>query len=97
MFQKLKQYKELRDQGKQMKALLDDIAVVGSSRGQQVMITINGSHEVLGVQIADNLDKTTVEQGIKDAMADCSKKLQQELVKKVQANGGLEGLKEMMG
>ena len=97
MFQKLKQYKEMRDQGKQMKALLDDIMVVGSSSGQKVMITMNGSHEVIGVQIADGLEKTVIEQGVKDAMADCSKKLQQELIKKVQASGGLENFKSMMG
>lgn len=97
MFQKLKQYKEMRDQGKQMKAMLDDIVVVGASSGQKVMITMNGSHEVLGVQIADGAEKAEIESGVKDAMVDCSKKLQQELVKAVQANGGLENLKNMMG
>lgn len=97
MFQKLKQYKEMRDQGKQMKALLDEIMIVGASSGQKVMITMNGSHEVVGVQIADGLEKTAIEQGVKDAMADCSKKLQQELVKKVQESGGLENFKSMMG
>lgn len=97
MFQKLKQYKEMRDQGKQMKAMLDEIVVVGASSGQKVMITMNGSHEVLGVQIADGVEKAEIETGVKDAMADCAKKLQQELVKAVQASGGIENFKSMMG
>lgn len=96
MFQKLKQFKEMRDQSKQMKAMLDEIVVVGASSGNVVMITMNGSHEILGVQIADGADKARIEQGIKDSFADANKKLQQELMKKMQEMGGIGGLADMM-
>jgi DNA-binding protein YbaB len=98
MFNKLKQFKDMRDQGKQMKAMLDEIIVVGSGAGNAVMITMNGSHEVLGVEVKDGSDKATLERGIKDAIVDANKKLQQELIKHMQANGGgMEALKNLMG
>ncbi len=98
MFNKLKQFKDMRDQGKQMKAMLDQIIVVGGGASNAVMITMNGSHEVLGVQVEEGKDKTTLERGIKDALTDANKKLQQALVKHMQANGGgIEAIKNMMG
>ena len=98
MFNKLKQFKDMRDQGKQMKAMLDGIVVVGSGANNAVMITMNGSHEVLGVQVQEGADKATLERGIKDAIGDVNKKLQQELIKVMQANGGgMDALKNMMG
>jgi DNA-binding protein YbaB len=98
MFNKLKQFKDMRDQGKQMKAMLDQIIVVGGGASNAVMITMNGSHEVLGVQVEEGKDKATLERGIKEAIADANKKLQQELVKQMQANGGgMEAIKNMMG
>lgn len=96
MFQKLKQFKELRDQGKQMKELLDAVVVVGGSSRNRVMVTINGSHEILGVQIEEGMAKADVEAGVKDAFNDANKKLQTELMKKMQEMGGIGGLADMM-
>jgi DNA-binding protein YbaB len=88
----------MRDQGKQMKAMLDEIVVVGSGANNAVMITMNGSHDVLGVQVQEGSDKATLERAIKEAIGDANKKLQQELVKVMQANGGgMEAIKNMMG
>ena len=98
MFNKLKQFKDMRDQGKQMKAMLDEIIVVGGGASNAVMITMNGSHEVLGVQVQDGADKATLERAIKEAIGDANKKLQQELMKKMQENGGgMDAIKNMMG
>jgi DNA-binding protein YbaB len=98
MFNKLKQFKDMRDQGKQMKAMLDEIVVVGGGVSNTVMITMNGSHEVLGVQVQEGADKATLERAIKEAVGDANKKLQSELMKVMQANGGgMEALKNMMG
>lgn len=81
-----------------MKAMLDQIIVVGGGANNAVMITMNGSHEVLGVQVEDGKDKATLERGIKDALAEANKKLQQELVKHMQANGGgMDAIKNMLG
>jgi DNA-binding protein YbaB len=96
MFQKLKQFKEMRDQGKQMKEMMDAIVVVGSGARNKIMVTLNGSHEVLGVQIEEGMGKSDMESGVKDAFTDANKKLQQELMKKMQEMGGIGGLADMM-
>ncbi len=96
MFNKLKQFKEMRDQGKQMKAMMDAIVVVGGGMSNTVMITMNGSHEVLGVEVQEGKDKATLERAIKDAISDANKKLQQEMMKVMQAQGGtMEALKNL--
>lgn len=96
MFSKLKQIKDLRDQAKEMKKMLDAVVVVGASRGNKVMVTLNGSHEVLGVQIEDGTEKSVIEQGVKDAFVDANSKLQKELMAKMQADGGMGGLGDLM-
>lgn len=98
MFNKLKQFKDMRDQAKHMKQILDEVVVVGSGARGSVLITFNGSHEVLGVQIADGMEKAKIESGVKDALADANRKLQTELMKKMQdLGGGLDALKGMLG
>ena len=96
MFNKLKELKDLRDQGKKMKEMMDDIVVVGGSSGNKVMVTLNGSHELLGVQIDDELDRAKIADGVKDAFTDANRKLQTELMKKMKDMGGLGGLGDMM-
>lgn len=96
MFQKLKQLKDMRDQGKQMKAMLDNVIVVGAGLSGKVMITVNGSHETLGVQVEEGLSKAEIEKGVKDALTDVNSKLQKELMSKLQEmGGGLEALKNL--
>lgn len=98
MFNKLKQFKDMRDQAKHMKDMLDDVIVVGSGLGGKVLITLNGSHETLGVQIENGLETTAIEKGVSDALADANKKLQSEIMKKMQdVGGGLDALKGMLG
>ncbi len=92
MFNKLKELKDLRDQSKKMKEMLDNIVVVGSAARNQVMVTLNGSHEVLGVQIEDAVERAAIGSAIKDAFADANKKLQTELMKKMKDMGGMGGM-----
>lgn len=96
MFNKIKQLKDMRDQAKEVKKMLDGVVVVGSGAGNKVMVTINGSHEVLGVQIEDGTEKSVIEKGVKEAYEDANKKLQSELIKQMQAMGGMGGLGDMM-
>ncbi len=96
MFNKLKELKGLRDQGKKMKEMLDDVVVVGGNSGNKVMVTINGSHELIGVQIDDDVAREKIADGVKDAFADANRKLQTELMKKMKDMGGLGGLGDMM-
>lgn len=95
MFNKIKQLKDLRDQGKQMKAMLDEVIIIGKGSGGKVMVTVNGSHEVLGVQIDETLDRTKIADGIKDALNDVNKQLQVELMKKMKEMGGLDMFKNL--
>ncbi|MEK9157224.1 MAG: YbaB/EbfC family nucleoid-associated protein [Patescibacteria group bacterium] len=98
MFNKLKQFKDMRDQAKQMKEMLDEVMIVGSGASGNVLITLNGSHEVLGVQIAEGMETKKIETGVKDALTDANRKLQAELMKKMQdLGGGLDALKGMLG
>ncbi len=84
-------------QAKQMKAMLDAVVVVGSGAGGKVLVTFNGSHEVLGVKIEEGLATSVIESGVKDAIVDANQKLQGELMKKMQElGGGLEALKGML-
>lgn len=95
MFNKIKQIKDMRDQGKQMKAMLDEVIVVGSSIGGKIMITVSGSHEILGVKIDETVEHAKLENGIKDALNDVNTKLQGELMKKMKEMGGLEAFKNL--
>lgn len=81
-----------------MKAMLDEVLVVGSGTGGKVMITLNGSHEVQGVKIEPGMEVIEIEKGVKNALEDANRKLQGELMKKMQEmGGGLDALKGLMG
>lgn len=95
MFNKLKQINDLRTQSKQMKAMLDEVIVVGQGASGKVMITVNGSHETLGVQIDDALDRSAIADAVKSALNDVNSKLQGELMKKMKDMGGLDAFKNL--
>lgn len=95
MFNKIKQIKDMRDQGKQMKAMLDEVIVIGSGAGGKVLITVSGSHETLGVKVDETLEHAKLENGIKDALNDVNTKLQSELMKKMKEMGGLDAFKNL--
>lgn len=95
MFNKLRELKDLRNQGKKMKTLLDAIIVVGKGARGQVMVTINGSHEVLGLEIDDALERSVIGSGVKEAFADANQKLQREMMTAMKG-GGLGNMGDML-
>ena len=95
MFNKIKQIKDMRDQSKAMKAMLDEVIIVGVGAGGRVMITVNGSHETLGVKIDEDLDRSKIEAGVKEALNDVNSELQVELMKKMKEMGGLDAFKNL--
>jgi len=95
MFNKIKQIKDMRDQSKIMKAMLDEVVIVGQGASGKVMITVNGSHETLGVKIEEGLEHAKIESGVKDALNDVNSKLQVELMKKMKEMGGLDAFKNL--
>lgn len=97
MFNKLKQIKDVRKQAKDLQSQLSEVMVVGKAAGGKIMITIDGNQKVQGVQIDDELDRSKIADGVKDAFNDASKKLQKEMASKMKDMGGLDALKDMLG
>ena len=91
MFSKLKQFKDLRDQAKQMQNVLAQESVEGSADWGKVKIKINGNQEILSVEIdpellaADNKEK--LESAIKEATNDAIKKVQRIMAEKMRSSG----------
>jgi len=91
MFNKLKQFKDLRDQAKQMKDALSAQTAQGSAEWNKVKITMNGNQEVLNVEIDSELlaaDKKEKLQGaIKEATNDAVKKIQKIMAEQMKNSG----------
>jgi len=91
MFSKLKQFKDLRDQAKQMQNVLAQESAEGSADWGKVKIKINGNQEVLNVEIdpellsADNKEK--LQSAIKEATNDAIKKVQRIMADKMRSSG----------
>lgn len=89
MFQKLKQYKDLRDQSKQAQSVLEKELVHADAAGGKVAVVIDGNQKIVSINIDESLmapqHKLTVEKGIKDAIEDAMKKLQRIMFKKIQS------------
>jgi DNA-binding protein YbaB len=94
VFSKLKQFKDLREQGKKLQgALAGESATVNNSG---VAITMDGNFQLTGVAIDEELlspsKKAKLENAIKDAHADALKKMQRIMASKMQEMGGMENL-----
>jgi len=91
MFNKLKQFKDLASQAKQMQNMLAQESAEGEALWGKVKIKINGNQEVLDVKIdqelltADNQEK--LQNAIKDASNDAIKKVQHIMADKVRQSG----------
>ncbi len=90
MFNKLKQFKELRDKAKQMQSALADESVTIEKNG--VKIIINGNLEVTSITIKEELKKENLEALLQECFNDGVKKVQKLMAQKMQQMGGLPGL-----
>jgi len=90
MFNKLKQFKDLRSQAKQLQSALAGESVDVEKSG--VKITINGNLEVTKVSIEEGLSNDKIESAVRDSMNDGIKKMQRIMAKKMQEMGGMPGL-----
>lgn len=95
VFSKLKQFKDLRDQGKKLQGALAGESVTAHSSG--VAITMDGKLQMTGVAIDDELlnpaKKEKLQNAIKDAHGEATKKMQKIMAGKMQEMGGFPGLK----
>lgn len=94
VFSKLKQFKDLRDQGKKLQDALSGESATVTSGG--VAITMDGNFQLTGVAIDEELlnptKKEKLQNAIKDAHGDAIKKMQRIMASKMQEMGGMEGL-----
>lgn len=89
MFQKLKQYKDLRETAKEAQNVLGKITVHGKSSSGKVAVVIDGNQEILSLDIDDSLlspdHKEDIQKGVKEALKNASKKLQREMLMKMKS------------
>ena len=90
MFNKLKQLKDLRSQGKKMQNALSGEVITAEKNG--LKITMSGNMEITNVAITSDLDKNSMENAIKNAVNDVIKQTQRIMAKKMQEMGGFPGL-----
>ena len=91
MLNKLKQFKDLREQGKKMQSLLADESVTVRAAGDKVVLTMNGNLELSAVVIDNEMlapdKKEKLQNAIKEAHADALKKMQRTIAMKMQQSG----------
>jgi DNA-binding protein YbaB len=90
MFNKLKQFKDLRSQAKTMQDALATERVSETKGG--VTISMNGNMEILSVAIESGLTKEVIETSVKNCVNETIKKAQRLMAKKLQDMGGFPGL-----
>lgn len=91
VFSKLKQFKDLREQGKKMQDLLAGESVTTRSFGDKVVVTMDGNLQMTGLAIDESVltpeYKDKLQNAIKEAHADALKKMQRTIAMKMQQSG----------
>lgn len=91
MFSKLKQFKDLREQGKKLQDLIGNESVTVDKAGGKVVLTMNGNLEMTGLAIDDSMlsvdKKVELEKAVKEAHADALKNMQRTIAMKMQQSG----------
>lgn len=91
MFSKLKQFKDLREQGKKIQSLLADESTTTRAAGDKVVMTMDGNLQISALVIDPELlnpdKKEKLENAIKEAHNDALKKMQRTIAMKMQQSG----------
>lgn len=90
MFNKLKQFKDLRQQAKTMQGVLGQEKVEVEKNG--IKLSLNGNMEVLDFSITEELSRDEIAKTTKDLINEAIKKTQKIMAKKMQEMGGFPGL-----
>lgn len=89
MFNKLKQFKDLRSQAKQVQNALSQEKAEGSGSSGKVKVVMDGNQELISVTIDPSIltaeYKATVENGVKEAVKDATGKVKQIMMKKMRS------------
>ncbi len=93
MFNKLKQFRDMRSQAKTLQSKLADESVTVNTVGNKVVMTMDGNLNLTALAIDDELmspdKKDKLISGIKDAHGDVMKKMQRIMAMKMKEMGGL--------
>ncbi len=89
MFNKLKQFRDLRNQAKTLRNSLAQESVDYETNG--VKITMNGNLEITKLNINTDAPKEKLENILTDAVNETIKRAQKVMAKKVQEMGGIQG------
>ena len=89
MFEKLKQYKDLRSQAKQMRNKLSQEVIHAQALSGKLQITLDGNQKVLAVNVDQELlnvdKKKKLEDGIKDLFDNAHHELQKVMMAKMKS------------
>ena len=88
MFNKLKQFRDLRSQAKTLQNALAGETITVEKKG--IKVVMNGNMEIIQFFLNETLSKQNLENGIKDCVNDAIKQTQRIMAKKVQEMGGLK-------
>jgi DNA-binding protein YbaB len=87
MFNKLKQFKDLRSQAKMLQNMMAQETITMERGG--VKITINGNFEITALNIVEEKSKESLEKALTDCFNEATKKIQRVVAEKMQSMGGL--------
>ncbi|MBU0897554.1 YbaB/EbfC family nucleoid-associated protein [Patescibacteria group bacterium] len=90
MFNKLKQFKDLRNQAKTIQNALAGETTTVEKNG--IKVVINGNMEITQININESLAKNNLEKTLTDCLNEAIKKTQRLMAKKIQEMGGIQGL-----
>ena len=94
MFNKLKQYNDLRKQANTIKNAMADETIEVSNKA--VKIVMDGNQEIKSLDISEDFlskdKKKDLEKEIQNGIADAIKKVQRKMAMKMQQMGGLDNL-----
>jgi len=94
MFSKLKQFKDLREQGKKLQDALAGEVATETGAGGKLSITIDGNLQISAVNIDNELlapdKKEKLQNGLKEAHNHAIKKMQQTIALKMKEMGGFD-------
>ena len=97
MLSKLKQFKDMREQGKKMQGLMEGESVTVRAAGNKIVLTMDGNMQISGLAIDDELlnpaNKEKLQNGIKEAHSDAFKKIQRTIAMKMQQSDDFKDFK----
>ncbi|KKR48675.1 MAG: hypothetical protein UT86_C0003G0004 [Candidatus Magasanikbacteria bacterium GW2011_GWC2_40_17] len=92
MFEKLKQFKDLREKAKDIQSKLAEEKVLATAAWGKIKMEMNGNQEVLSVSVDEELlaSKSKIEDAIKEVTNEAIKKAQKVMADKMMKDGGFK-------